>query len=169
MRKTTGFYMRLIHRYLGFFLAGIMAVYAFSGVILIYRSTDLLKKEVVVKKTIKPQLSAQELGKELHIRGLKVTETNGAVLYYKGGEYNTSNGNVTYTEKKLPFLIEKMTKLHKATTNSPLYWLNIFFGASLLFFVLSSFWMFLPKTTVFKKGLLYTLGGVILTLVLLFV
>ncbi len=28
--------MRLIHRYLGFFLAGIMAVYALSGIIMIF-------------------------------------------------------------------------------------------------------------------------------------
>lgn len=32
--------MRVYHRYLGFFLAGIMAVYAISGVVLIFRDTD---------------------------------------------------------------------------------------------------------------------------------
>ena len=33
---------REFHRYLGFFLAGIMAVYAFSGIILTFRNTDLI-------------------------------------------------------------------------------------------------------------------------------
>ena len=42
-QKSTQFYMRIIHRYLGFFLAGIMTVYALSGVLLIFRSTDFLK------------------------------------------------------------------------------------------------------------------------------
>ena len=37
-RMTT---MRVYHRYLGFFLAGIMAVYATSRMVLIFRNTDL--------------------------------------------------------------------------------------------------------------------------------
>ena len=32
--------MRVYHRYLGFFLAGIMAVYAISGIVMIFRDTD---------------------------------------------------------------------------------------------------------------------------------
>jgi len=35
--------MRTYHRYLGFFLSGIMAVYAISGIILIFRDTEFLK------------------------------------------------------------------------------------------------------------------------------
>ena len=41
--------MRVIHRYLGFFLAGIMAVYALSGIVLVFRKTDFLKKEVKIE------------------------------------------------------------------------------------------------------------------------
>ena len=37
--------MRIYHRYLGFFLAGIMAIYSISGIIMIFRDTDFLKKE----------------------------------------------------------------------------------------------------------------------------
>jgi hypothetical protein len=72
------------------------------------------------------------------------------------------------TTKELPFLLEKLTKLHKADTKEPLFFLNVFFGLSLLFFVISSFWMFLPKTKIFKKGLYFAIAGIILTLVLLF-
>ena len=35
--------MRIAHRYLGFFLLGIMVFYALSGIILIYRDTDTFK------------------------------------------------------------------------------------------------------------------------------
>ena len=42
--KDTRTFMRIVHRYLGFFMAGIMAVYAISGVLLIYRDTDFLKQ-----------------------------------------------------------------------------------------------------------------------------
>jgi hypothetical protein len=41
--KDTRSFMRVTHRYLGYFLAGIMAVYAVSGIILVYRDTDFLK------------------------------------------------------------------------------------------------------------------------------
>jgi uncharacterized iron-regulated membrane protein len=39
--------MRIFHRYLGFFLAGIMATYSISGIILIFRETEFLKSDVV--------------------------------------------------------------------------------------------------------------------------
>ena len=52
--KSTQYYMRIVHRYLGFFLAGIMAVYALSGVLLIYRDTDILKSEQHLEKMLEP-------------------------------------------------------------------------------------------------------------------
>ena len=43
MKSTAHTRMRIWHRYLGFFLAGIMAVYSTSGVLMIFRDTDFLK------------------------------------------------------------------------------------------------------------------------------
>jgi uncharacterized membrane protein (DUF485 family) len=76
--------------------------------------------------------------------------------------------NLTFI-KELPSVLAKMTELHKARSQQPLFFLNIFFGLSLLFFVLSAFWMYMPKTSVFKKGLYFTFGGIVLTLILLFI
>lgn len=59
--------MRPYHRYLGFFLAGIMTVYSISGIILIFRDTDFLKTEKQVEKNIKPNLKADEVGRELRM------------------------------------------------------------------------------------------------------
>ena len=42
--------MRIYHRYLVFFLAGIMAVYAVSGVVMIFHDTDFLKREMQVDR-----------------------------------------------------------------------------------------------------------------------
>ena len=39
--------VRIIHRYLGYFLAGIMAMYALSGSLMIFRKKNLKKKEVI--------------------------------------------------------------------------------------------------------------------------
>jgi hypothetical protein len=167
--NNTGNKMRIIHRYLGFFLAGIMAMYSISGIVLIFRETDFLKREIFIQKTLEPNLKAEQIGEELKVRGLKVTSKEGSMVYFKDGSYNSETGESKITKKELPFIMDKMTHIHKATTNDPLFFLNIFFGTSLLFFVISSFWMFRPKTEVFKKGLYYTLGGIILTLILLFV
>ncbi len=161
--------MRIIHRYLGFFLAGIMTVYALSGVLLIYRNTELLKTETQQNKMLKPSLTINEIGKELKMKDVELIKAEGDILYFKNGTYNTKTGAAQFTSKNLPYVLEKMTRLHKATTNEPLYWLNVFFGISLLFFAISSFWMFLPKTKTFRKGLYYTFGGIILTLIMLFI
>jgi hypothetical protein len=161
--------MRIYHRYLGFFLAGIMAVYAISGIILIFRDTNFLKKEKQITQQLSPNLSPEDIGKAIRNRDLKIESVNGDILTFRNGTYNKQTGTVNYTIKTLPRLVEKLTHLHKASTKEPLFYLNVFFGASLLFFVISSFWMFMPKTSIFKKGLYFTLAGIVLTLVLLLV
>ena len=161
--------MRIYHRYLGFFLAGIMAVYAISGVVLIFRDTEFLKAERQLEMELKPNLPDDEIGKALRIRDFKVERVEGQIVYFSQGTYDKVSGTASYKAKQLPFVLEKMTKLHKANTGQPLYFLNIFFGLSLLFFVLSAFWMFMPGSDVFKKGMYFVIGGVVLTLILIFV
>ena len=161
--------MRILHRYLGYFLSGIMAVYALSGIVLIFRDTDFLKTDQQFEEKFAPKLSNEELGKELRYRDFNVTKEEGDIVSYKNGTYNKKTGVANYTEKDLPYVLNKLTHLHKASTDDPLYYLNIFFGCSLLFFVISAFWMYMPKTTIFKKGILFALAGIVLTLVLLFV
>lgn len=168
-KDTTHNRMRIYHRYLGFFLAGIMAMYAISGTILIFRDTDFLKREKQVNEQLKSGLTADELGKAIRKRDLKIDSTADDVLLFKGGSYNKLTGAVSYTTKSLQPFAEKLTHLHKANTKDPLFFLNIFFAVSLLFFVISSFWMFMPNTTIFKKGLYFSLAGILLVVILLFV
>lgn len=160
--------MRIWHRYLGFYLVGIMTVYAVSGTVLIFRRTDTFKQEKTFEKILSPNLTQEKLAKELSLKNLKIKEQQGDLIYFEEGVYNSLTGATEYTEKGYPWVLDKLINLHKATTNSPIYWLNIFFGASLLFFVISSFWMFLPSTDVFRKGLYFSLAGIIMTLAILF-
>lgn len=168
-KRTLSTTMRIVHRYLGFFLAGIMAVYALSGIILIFRDSDFLKQEKQIVKTVKPNASGDDLGRMLELRGFKAEREEGDIVYFKEGTYNKKTGAAAYTKKELPIVLEKMSHLHKAKSGDPLFFLNVFFGLSLLFFVVSSFWMFMPKTSIFKKGLYFTVAGLVLTLILLFV
>lgn len=161
--------MRLLHRYLGFFLAGIMAVYALSGIVLIFRDTDFLKSEQQITELIKPNSTGEDVGKQLGMRRFEVKSEDDSFIYFENGKYEKSSGKAEYTVKELPYVLDRMTHLHKAKSADPLYYLNIFFGVSLLFFVISSFWMFLPKTSLFKKGIYFTLAGIALTLILLFI
>ncbi|THH39747.1 PepSY domain-containing protein [Neolewinella litorea] len=167
--RPTSATMRILHRYLGFFLAGVMAVYAISGIVLIFRNTNFLKHEETVERQLEANLEPEAVAEELRLKEATVERAEGEVLYFAGATYNAATGVSTKQEMKLPFLLDKMTHLHKANTKSTLFYFNIFFGLSLLFFVISAFWMFLPGGRILQKGLIYTAAGVVLTLILLFV
>lgn len=169
MGKKTEKTFRVIHRYLGFFLAGIMIVYAISGIVLTFRNTDYLKREVHFEKELQPNLSVENLGKALGKGRFRIDKEEGDLLYFTGGTYNKKTGFADYTEMKLPVLLNNMNKIHKMHSGHPLFWLGIFFGVALLFFAISAFWMFRPTTSVFKKGMYFTIGGIVLTMVLLYV
>lgn len=167
-KQPMGVTMRVIHRYLGFFLVGIMAMYALSGTVLIFRDTDFFKQEKHITKQVKPNATAEELGRLLEMRQPKIISQNEQTIQFENGTYHKQTGSAEYTVKELPLVLDKMTHLHKAKSADPLFYLNIFFAVSLLFFVVSSFWMFMPSTSVFRKGMYFTLGGIVLTLILLF-
>lgn len=160
---------REFHRYLGFFLAGIMAVYAFSGIVLTFRNTDTFKKKVAVEKTVEPGLTADNLGSALGTR-VRIEKTEGDTIYFnEGGIYSTVTGEATYTETMYPAVLAKMNKLHLMNTTNPLFWLAIFFGISLMFFSISAFFMFNTGAPIYKKGLYFAVAGAVLTVVLLLV
>lgn len=160
--------MRIYHRYLGFFLSGIMAVYAISGIILIFRDTEFLKYETETETELAPNLPNEELGKSLRIKDFKVEREEGDQVRFNTGVYDRTTGIARHNVKKLPYVLDKMTKLHKANSQSRFFYLNIFFGLGLLFFVISAFWMFMPKTPVFRKGLYFALAGLGISLLLIF-
>ncbi|WP_345206140.1 hypothetical protein [Chryseobacterium ginsengisoli] len=135
----------------------------------IYRDTDFLKKEKKYDKIIAKDLSEKELGKELKMKGLEVEKTEGTILKFKQGTYDSATGQAKYSKKELPFLLDKMTKLHKAQSKDTLSPLNAFFGVALFFFVISSFWMFNPKTKIFKRGMIFTIAGLIVSIILLLI
>jgi len=98
--------MRTWHRYLGYFLSGIMAVYAISGIVMIFRDTDFLKREKRVEQQLRPGLSVEELGKALRIRNLEIIAQDSDRIVFKQGSYHTTTA-----------VMEKLTRLHKATSH----------------------------------------------------
>lgn len=167
-KKPTSLKLRAAHRYLGFFLSGIMAVYAVSGIVLIFRDSDTFKKTITVQANLETGLNKKTLGAAIKNKKLTITKKEGSILYFKDGTYNELTGETFYSKKELPFILKKMTNFHKAKSGEPLFFLNIFFGLGLLFFVISAFWMFIPSSSIFRKGMLFVAGGVLMALILLF-
>ena len=131
MSKKVTQKMRVYHRYLGFFLTGIMTVYAVSGFIMIFRNTETFKVERDYQVVLEKGLGEEQLGRALRMRGFKALETNGDILSFEGGTYNAATGEASYSKKELPYLLDKLERMHKATTDSPLFFMNIFFSFSL--------------------------------------
>lgn len=144
-------------------------VYALSGITLIFRKTNTFKVSIEKEMTVAPGLDAIGLGKVLRIRNLTPIDNDGSLMVFEQGVYNTITGETKYTTKKLPTWLDNLTHLHKATTEDPLYYFNIFFGLALLFMAVSSFFMFAKSSLIFKKGLWFTLGGIILVIIMLYV
>ncbi len=164
MSKVTSTF-RLYHRYLGFFLAGIMIIYALSGILMIFRTTDFLKVEKQITREIATNVAGSELGRALFIRDFKVVEENEEMVRFEQGTYNKATGVAEYKVKELPTVLQKLETMHKATVNSPLFFLNIFFGISLLFFSVSAFFMFAKSTKIFKKGIYVAIGGLVFAII----
>ncbi len=168
-RTNFGQTMRIYHRYLGFFLVGVMGIYALSGTVMIFRTTDFLKVEKEVERELPPDVKSDELGGMLRMRDFKVLEETDNAIVFNTGTYNKETGMARFTSKELPFVLNKLTQMHKATIDRPLFFMNVFFGVSLLFFVISSLWMFSPQKSSYKKGIYFLIGGLIVAIIIVFV
>ncbi|MDO6695063.1 hypothetical protein Q4574_17325 [Aliiglaciecola sp. 3_MG-2023] len=151
--------VRKYHRWLGFFLAGIMAIYAVSGTLLIFRKTDFLKYPQVEQRQLDKGLSGKALAEHIGIKGFSVEREADGLVIFNQGQYNKQSGKATIHKMDYPAPLAKLVKLHKATTGSPLFFLNISFGVGLLFFVISAFLMFMPKLPMFKSGVKIAAAG----------
>ncbi len=159
--------MRGLHRDIGYFTFGLMVIYALSGMALIYRNTDFLKHEVTVEKQLKPDMSIEDVGKELRIREIKVTKTEGEIVFFQTGTYNKTSGNAVFTSKEVIFPFNKFINFHKAISSKATHWFNLVFGALVLFMAVSSLWMFKPGTKTFRRAIILIVSGIVFTAILL--
>jgi hypothetical protein len=166
-KKSITHTMRSLHRDIGFFVIGLIVIYSLSGVVLIYRDTNFLKHEKLVEKKLSPNMELSELGKVLHMRDFQVLKTDGAIVYFQNGTYDKETGVVKYSTKELPAWISKFNALHQASSRSLVHWFTTVLGVLLLFLAISSFWMFKPKTKLFRRGIYFAVSGIIAAIILL--
>jgi hypothetical protein len=144
---------RQLHRWFGFFLAGIMAVYAVSGILLIFRSTDFMQFNYTDERQLAQNMDVAALEGSLKLRNFELLAQTPQKIIFNVGDYDKSSGLATIIKKDYPAPLAKLVKLHKANTNSPLFFLNITFGLGLLFFVITAFLLMMPRALPFKNGI----------------
>lgn len=166
-RKNFRWYMRFLHNKVGFFISGLVIIYSLSGLVQIYRDTDFLKHDVLNEKQLATGLNEAQLGPSLRLFGFKVTKTEGNIIYFKEGTYNSSTGKASYVTKEWYSWITPFTELHKSSSRDIGHYLTTLFGICLFFMSVSAFWMFKPGTKPFSRGVLLTIIGVIASVILL--
>jgi hypothetical protein len=165
-KKSINQRMRALHRDIGFFIIGLVVIYVLSGIALIYRDTDFLKHNVKIEKLLSKNMQPSELKKSLHMKDLKVINSEGDTLFFDEGKYIKSTGIAQYTIKENIFPFNKFIGIHKVKSKNPLHWINTIFGLLLLFMVFSSFWMFKKGTALFRRGIIIAAVGLLLALIL---
>ena len=141
-----------------------MAIYAISGILLIFRKTDFLKFPQTEIHQLELRLHIESLGGKLRLKTFKVVSESNDMIIFNLGQYDKNTGETVINKLDYPKPLAKLVKLHKATNNSPLFFLNISFGLALLFFVISAFLMFMPKLPFFKNGVKISIAGTLFAL-----
>lgn len=168
-KKTAAYYLRALHRDLGFLAIGLIIVYSLSGIVLIYRDKGFMNTEVQVEKTLQPNLEPRQLGNELRIREMRDTKTEGDIIYFKDGYYNKVTGLASYKTKEVIFPFNKFIALHKSNSMESTHLFQTIFGIILLFLSISSFWMFKKGTKSFSRGLILSGTGIVVTIIILLI
>lgn len=167
--NSINYYMRVLHRDIGFFILGLIVIYSISGIVLTFRDTNFLKTERQVEQQLEPNLQANELGEVLQMRRFIVENENAEVIDFETGVYSKETGLATYSVYELPVVLEKFNDLHKTMSSGAASPFTTILGFLLLFMAISSFWMFKTTSPHFKRGMVLTGVGVIATIVLLMV
>jgi len=168
-KRNFRWHMRNLHNKVGFFIVGLVIIYGLSGILQTYRDTDLLKHEVIHEQQLEKNMPEKEIGSALRIRNFKVEKTEGNIIYFHEGTYNSQTGLAKFTTKEWYSWINRITELHKTSSKGVAHYFTTLFGVAMLFMSISAFWMFKPGTKPFSKGVYLTIGGIIASVILLFV
>ena len=155
--------MRVLHRDIGFLTIGLTLVYALSGILLIYRNTDLLKMERIEEKQLATNLSGNDVGQQLRIRNFKVEMEERKTIYFKEGFYDAATGKSVVTRKVYIPPFDKLVNLHKITGTHKISVLALVYGFMLCFLAASSLFMFKFGSRKSRRGIAMIALSIVLT------
>lgn len=159
--------IRSLHRDIGFFIIGLTIIFSLSGIVLVFRDTELLKTEITEQRELKPGIETAQLGEMLRFREFKVIKEEGDIISFQGGTYNKVTGHAEVTMKTVIFPFNKFVDLHKTFSKKSTHYFIIFFGILLCFMAISSLWMYKPTNKNFKRGMILAATGVLSVILLL--
>ena len=163
--------IRVIHRDLGFFVVGMTLVYAISGILLNHLGTkDPAFKTEAKTLQFPPKLTENELStawqadKQLPTlkRIMRIDENRLRLFLESGiGEYNASNGSLSYERYKKRVLVYWMNRLHY---NKVKHWSPVadFFAGALILLAITGLFMVKGKRGLAGSGKWYLLIGLII-------
>ncbi len=161
--------MRVLHRDIGFLMIGLTIVYCVSGIVLVYRDTDVFIIDKHYSENIGKNRRPHELGSALKLRRLHVLKVSNDSIYFNYGSYCRSSGEANYTIKTYPDIVWTINSFHKIKSRYMSHWLAVVYGVLLLFLAISSLWMYKPSSKKFKRGLVLTAIGLVIAAIPLFI
>ncbi len=167
-KKSIQYYIRCLHRDIGFIVIGLTIIYALSGILLTYRSTAFLKNETTVNMDIGKNVEAGELGKALKMRFFKIERQTEDTVYFNGGSYDKNTGMATYTQMSYPGVINKLIELHKLSSQNTMHIMAVVYAVLLLFLAVSPLFMYKPGARNFRRGIYLTIAGVVIAVIMMF-
>ena len=167
--KGMVYYSRKIHRILAYLTLGMVIIYALSGIILIHRTGDFMKHAVAVETVVEPNLTGDELAPALKMRFVKVIkETPTTIFFADDGQYDKATGKASYLKKEVVKPFDKFIEIHMLADkqNPGIAWMTTIFGICLFLLALTSLFMYKPSAKQFKANMVYTVIGIVVTVVL---
>lgn len=161
--------MRKLHRDFGYLAIGLTLIYALSGILLMFRGSDFMMKEVAYEKNLSKEMNVEQLEGELAYRRFKVKKETGDKIIFNVGAYDKRSGVATYTLREYVAPFNMFVSLHKIGSSSPALWFMVGYGSILAFLAISALFMYAPRHHHFKRGMVLTLIGVVVAIIFCFV
>ena len=174
-------WFRGIHRELSFFFAGVIMVYAISGIMLNHKrdfnSNITVNRESVALKGTFPA-PADSVSKEVlysYVEQLPDTEiytrhaavgNNSLKIFFKGGssmEINLSEGNAMYEKVRKRIVISELNRLHY-NPNRWWTWFSDIFAVCLLVITLTGLFMLKGPKGLIGRGGIEFIAGILIPL-----
>lgn len=161
--KSLQYYMRATHRVIGYLVFGLVVIYALSGITLIHRTGDFMKKSTHTEEALQPGLSPDELGSALKMKYFKATDETQTTIYFTDGQYDKDTGKATYLKKEVVAPLNKFIDLHKlpVAKNHVVTIFTTIFGIALFLLAITALFMFKPAAKQFKANMIYVGAGII--------
>jgi hypothetical protein len=168
------YWLRVIHRDLGFLVVGISLVYGISGILLNHMNgKDPAFRTEEGSLHLSPGLTREKLEETWNVREnlpalkkiLRIDEAHFRLMLDGGvGVYNSVDGRLDYEKHRKKAFIYWIDRLHYNKVN---YWSPVadFFAASLIFLALSGLFISKGKHGIAGSGKWYLLAGLLVPIV----